>query len=140
MARRAIPSSLQWLILLIGAALMISIAAGAYEYLQGRHTARLRAESLSGGNEGAGKSALVQYGCGSCHIIPGVPGADGQVGPDLTHLGLRAQIGGRLANDPSNLINWLQDPQKVSPGCGMPKQPMPLRKARDISAYLYSQK
>ena len=26
-------------------------------------------------------------GCGNCHIIPGVPGADGTVGPDLTDLG-----------------------------------------------------
>ncbi len=26
-------------------------------------------------------------GCGNCHVIPGVPGADGNVGPDLTDLG-----------------------------------------------------
>ena len=26
-------------------------------------------------------------GCGNCHVIPGVPGADGEVGPDLTKLG-----------------------------------------------------
>ena len=26
-------------------------------------------------------------GCGNCHVIPGVPGADGEVGPDLSKLG-----------------------------------------------------
>lgn len=26
-------------------------------------------------------------GCGGCHVIPGVPGADGEVGPDLSRLG-----------------------------------------------------
>jgi cytochrome c peroxidase len=26
-------------------------------------------------------------GCGNCHVIPGVPGADGEVGPDLSLLG-----------------------------------------------------
>lgn len=26
-------------------------------------------------------------GCGGCHVIPGVPGADGDVGPDLSQLG-----------------------------------------------------
>ncbi len=28
--------------------------------------------------------------CGNCHVIPGVPGADGEVGPDLTMLGKSA--------------------------------------------------
>tara|TARA_R110002095_G_scaffold152237_4_gene132322 strand:+ start:376567 stop:379215 length:2649 start_codon:yes stop_codon:yes gene_type:complete len=29
-------------------------------------------------------------GCAGCHIIPGVPGADGEVGPDLSRLGITA--------------------------------------------------
>ena len=29
-------------------------------------------------------------GCGNCHVIPGVPGADGEVGPDLSKLGMAA--------------------------------------------------
>lgn len=29
-------------------------------------------------------------GCGSCHVIPGVPEADGEVSPDLTKLGMVA--------------------------------------------------
>ena len=29
-------------------------------------------------------------GCGNCHVIPGVPGANGQVGPDLSDLGAEA--------------------------------------------------
>ena len=32
-------------------------------------------------------AAIDRGGCGNCHVIPGVPGADGTVGPDLTKLG-----------------------------------------------------
>lgn len=31
-----------------------------------------------------------RVGCGNCHVIPGVQGADGEVGPDLSKLGLVA--------------------------------------------------
>jgi cytochrome c peroxidase len=35
-----------------------------------------------------GTVAIINRGaCANCHIIPGVPGADGEVGPDLTTLG-----------------------------------------------------
>jgi mono/diheme cytochrome c family protein len=33
---------------------------------------------------------ITELGCGVCHVIPGVEGATGQVGPDLTGLGARA--------------------------------------------------
>ena len=29
---------------------------------------------------------MVKSGCGSCHVIPGIPNAKGTVGPDLTHI------------------------------------------------------
>lgn len=32
-------------------------------------------------------AVINQGGCGNCHVIPGVPGADGEVGPDLSKLG-----------------------------------------------------
>jgi cytochrome c peroxidase len=34
--------------------------------------------------------AFNKGGCGNCHVIPGVPGANGQVGPDLSDLGAEA--------------------------------------------------
>ncbi|MDO8942172.1 MAG: cytochrome c peroxidase, partial [Desulfobacterales bacterium] len=35
-------------------------------------------------------SIINRGGCASCHVIPGVPGADGTVGPDLSQLGTTA--------------------------------------------------
>jgi nitrite reductase (NO-forming)/hydroxylamine reductase len=35
--------------------------------------------------------AFLRGGCGGCHVIPGVPGAGGTVGPDLTEIGQVAQ-------------------------------------------------
>ena len=32
-------------------------------------------------------AALQKGGCGACHVIPGVPGAAGTIGPDLTAIG-----------------------------------------------------
>ena len=45
--------------------------------------------------EAAGPSAEVvaafsKGACGSCHVIPGIPGANGQVGPDLSDIGVEA--------------------------------------------------
>ncbi len=37
-------------------------------------------------------AALLQKGgCGACHVIPGVPGAVGVIGPDLSRIGLEAE-------------------------------------------------
>jgi len=38
------------------------------------------------GNEIAAQ-AFQKGGCGACHVIPGVPGAVGKIGPDLTNIG-----------------------------------------------------
>jgi cytochrome c1 len=56
----------------------------------------------------------------ACHVIPGVPGARGMVGPPLTMFARRAYIAGQLPNEPDNLLRWLQDPQAVEPGTAMP--------------------
>jgi cytochrome c len=44
---------------------------------------------LAGGEPGNGKLLLRQYACGSCHIIPGVANARGNVGPPLQAIGSR---------------------------------------------------
>jgi cytochrome c oxidase subunit 2 len=56
----------------------------------------------------------------SCHAINGTT-ADTRVGPDLTHLASRRQLGAGIAdNMPENLRRWLADPQRVKPGAKMP--------------------
>ena len=82
-------------------------------------------------------SLMEAYGCGACHTIPGVAGADANVGPSLANLDERRTIAGVLPNTPDNLLRWLRDPQSVSPGTVMPNLGLGEPQARDIAAYLY---
>jgi cytochrome c len=93
---------------------------------------------VMGGDSERGRTSLAGFGCGSCHVIPGVRGASGMVGPPLTMFARRAYIAGRLPNDPDNLIRWLQDPQGVEPGTAMPNLGVGPPVARDMAAYLYT--
>ncbi len=90
------------------------------------------------GDPEAGKEAIVKYGCGSCHTIPGVKGADGLTAPPLTHFSKRSFVAGQLANTPDNLVRWITDPQGVEPGTAMPNLGVEPQEAEDIVAYLYS--
>ena len=91
---------------------------------------------VRGGSADLGKQLIVKYGCGSCHEIPGIKGADGLVGPPLTHFGRRGTIAGELANTPDNLISWIDDPQAMLPGNDMPDLRVTKDEARNIAAYL----
>ncbi len=54
--------------------------------------------------------------CGGCHRIDGTA-ANGDVGPDLTHLATRATLGaGVLDNTPENLAHWITSVDEVKPG------------------------
>jgi cytochrome c oxidase assembly factor CtaG/cytochrome c2 len=83
-----------------------------------------------------GAQLISKYGCGSCHTIPGINGADGLVGPPLTHWSRRTYIAGVLPNDPDNLQFWIQHPQQVVPGVDMPDMGIRQQEARDIAIYL----
>ena len=90
------------------------------------------------GNVSRGAALISWYGCGACHSIPGVPGADALVGPPLEHFVHRGYVAGVLHNTPDNLIQWIRNPQKFGPGNAMPALGLDERDARDIAAYLYS--
>ena len=80
--------------------------------------------------------ALRQYGCATCHRIPGVVGADTPVGPPLAHLAPRRFIAGAVSNDADGLMRWLRDPQALHAGSAMPDLGVTDRDARDMAAYL----
>jgi cytochrome c2 len=84
-----------------------------------------------------GKQLMVRYGCGSCHTIPGVPGADALVGPPLTRFGLRSYIAGRAPNTPDQLVNWIQNPKQIDEKTAMPNMGIPKSDAVHIARYLY---
>jgi cytochrome c len=93
--------------------------------------------AITGGDALAGKAAIAKFGCGSCHVIPGVERARGLVGPPLTDFAWRAYIAGRSTNTPSNLEAWIRLPDSVEPGTAMPTLGVSQQEARDIAAYLY---
>lgn len=85
-----------------------------------------------------GARLIQHYGCGSCHTIPGINGADGLVGPPLSHWSRRSYIAGVLPNNPDNLEFWISHPQQVAPGVDMPDMGIQEQEAREIAAYLYT--
>jgi putative membrane protein len=97
------------------------------------------AETLAfGGNANHGAALITQFGCGTCHVIPGVAGAQGLVGPPLTTMARRVYIAGLLTNSPENMVTWLRDPQRIVPGNAMPQMNLSQDEARDIAAYLFT--
>jgi cytochrome c2 len=99
-----------------------------------------RAAMLTGGDPGRGKEALRTYGCVTCHTIPGVRGADAQVGPPLDRLAGRVYVAGVLENTPENLARWIKDPPAVDPKTAMPNVGATDADVRDITSYLYTLK
>ncbi len=87
----------------------------------------------------AGRHLIASYGCGSCHFIPGVAGANGTVGPPLDRFYERMYIAGHLTNTEENLVKWIRNPQQVIPGTAMPNMGVTDKDAQDIAAYLYHQ-
>lgn len=92
--------------------------------------------ATTAGDPERGKAAIVKYGCGSCHVIPGIQGAAGTVGPSLAGIAGRPQIAGVVPNNPENMVRWLMDPPAVKPGTAMPKVGATEPEARDMAAYL----
>ena len=90
------------------------------------------------GNVEEGRRLIDEYGCGACHTIPGIRGADSLVAPPLVHWSRRSFIGGQLANTPENLVRWIQNPQAIEPGTAMPNLGVSQLEARDIAAYLFT--
>ena len=91
-----------------------------------------------GGNAARGKELIRFYGCGSCHTIPRVTGAEASVGPSLQGIATHAYIAGVLPNQPENMIRWIMNPPGVDDKTAMPNLRVTATDARDIAAYLYT--
>jgi cytochrome c1 len=93
---------------------------------------------IDGADPANGRLLLRQYGCGSCHNIPGVADALGNVGPPLAAIGSRIYLAGMLPNTPPNMVLWIRAPQEIDPLTAMPALQVPEQHARDMTAYLYT--
>lgn len=91
------------------------------------------------GDPNAGRRLFIERGCGGCHAIRGLAGADGVAGPRLDNTVVRPTIGGNeIPTSPQNLAHWIQDPVSLKPNTTMPKPGVSEADARDIAAFLYS--
>jgi cytochrome c2 len=126
---------------IIGIVLAVIVVIILAKMIDDRHeNARLqrRVEAMTGGSVARGELAFAKYGCGGCHTLAGIPQAHGSVGPPLDGVGARAIIAGKLENKPDNLEQWIQNPQKVTPGTAMPNLGVTPNDARDLAALLYT--
>lgn len=119
------------------ATLMLLLLVGCSDYPWDR---RNDARQMTGGDPDRGKRAIRQYGCGTCHTIPGVPGATANVGPSLDKIAARTYLAGRLTNKPQNMLKWIREPQSIDPRSAMPDMAVTEKDGRDIAAYLYTLK
>lgn len=91
---------------------------------------------IQGGSAERGRAVMIQFRCGSCHMIPGVPGAHGQFGPPLMWMARRTYIAGEFPNIPENLVRWVQSPTSMKPKTAMPDLGLTQQQATDVAAYL----
>ena len=78
------------------------------------------------------------YGCGSCHTIPGIAGATGRTGPPLVEYGRQVYVAGVAPNTPEMLTRFILDPQAVDPRSAMPDLRLTRAEASLLASYLGS--
>ncbi|HVF62445.1 MAG TPA: c-type cytochrome [Casimicrobiaceae bacterium] len=88
------------------------------------------------GDARRGVTAIHQYACVTCHVIPGIVGSSAPVGPPLAGIGSRTIIAGVLPNTRETMIRWLREPQLIRPQGAMPDLGVSAQDAADIAAYL----
>jgi cytochrome c1 len=96
-----------------------------------------RVATTGGGDAERGAALIRDKGCGACHRIPGIRGADGLVGPPLDDFGRRVYVAGMLPNTRDGLVRWLLDPQAIVPGNAMPDVGLSETEAQDVARYLH---
>lgn len=116
-------------ILAVGAWYVVRARQPLASPFEGQHVA---------GDVPAGHAAIVRFGCGACHRVPGVERAHGRVAPALDDLRNQRYLAGRIPNTPENLVRFIMEPQAISPGSAMPNMGVTEIEARNIVAYLFS--
>jgi len=82
-----------------------------------------------------GRKLFASENCSGCHQIRGTS-AQGQIGPDLTHVGTRTTLAAAtIPNTPASLADWIRDPQHFKPGNKMPALELSENDVRGLTAY-----
>lgn len=124
------------ILLTTAAVIVVTIPAGMQ--LNARSQTLAIARAMTNGDPSRAPATIRRYGCSGCHTIRGVPGADGKVGAPLQDLRERVYIAGVAPNNADNLVQWIVNPQVLSPRSAMPATGITESEARDVAAFLYS--
>jgi len=83
-----------------------------------------------------GRKIFETTACVNCHKVAGTI-ANGQFGPDLTHLMSRDTIAaGILLNTRDNLRRWIENPETFKPGSLMPAMGLGEQQLSAVTAYM----
>jgi cytochrome c2 len=93
---------------------------------------------VANGDPQSGRLLLRQFGCGTCHRIPGVADAQGNTGPPLEGVAKRVYLAGMVPNSPEGMARWIRTPKAFDPKTAMPELGVSEEHARDMVAYLYT--
>jgi mono/diheme cytochrome c family protein len=116
---------------------VVALAAAAWTY-RDRHIER-EVNAATGGVAARAIPVMLANGCGGCHTISGVPGAEGKVGPRLdATLSSKSYLAGVLPNTWENMVRWLRFAREIEPHTAMPSTGISEQQARDVAAYLYA--
>jgi cytochrome c oxidase subunit 2 len=86
--------------------------------------------------EQAGSEIFLSSSCSGCHAVRGTS-ANGDLAPDLTHVGSRSTIaGGILEATRSNLVGFISDPHRYKPGVTMPPTELSRSEIEAVVDYL----
>jgi len=92
--------------------------------------------SASGAATSSGQRIFESTACVNCHTVSGTS-ANGQFGPDLTHLMSRDTIAaGAASNTPENLRLWIRNPDAIKPGSKMPAMGLSDQDVNSVAAFL----
>lgn len=116
----------------------LALAAAAAAFALAACGAGEGARPVPEGDRENGRLLLRQFGCGSCHEIPGVATAKGRVGPPLGGVATRVYLAGVLPNTPENMAEFIRNPKVADPRTTMPDLGVTEFHARDMVAYLYT--
>src|SRR3954447_24374348 len=115
------------------------MALAVYVDPPAKFRAWLKNESRPVGNR-SGLDVFTRNQCASCHTLRGT-GANGRIGPDLTHVGSRNTLAAlSIPNDSAHLSEWIRDPQKFKPGNKMPGLPLSGAELDQLTKFLESLK
>ncbi|MEZ4369741.1 MAG: cytochrome c [Polyangiaceae bacterium] len=101
-------------------------------------------DPLADANLEKGRKLIEEKGCGSCHVMSGVPAfmtkPDPKAADENTRRGQALAPDLRWARDKfpvESLIAWIKDPKSIKPDTRMPVTSLTNDEARDIAAYVF---